>query len=139
MFPALTAICVAAPAVTTIALDVAPARPVAPNDSVRLPTSPVILSVANTAAPLALVVAVSVPPNTGSPVASAAVTTMLLWLTALPAASWSCTTGCCGKGTSFATVADGSVVSASFVAVPAESAIAVAVSGTSVPDVNASR
>ncbi len=139
LFPAFTAICVAAPADTTTVVDVAPARPVVLNESVRLPTSPVILRVANAAAPLALVVAVRAPPSAGAPVASAAVTTTPLWVTGLPAPSWSCKTGCCGNATSFKTAADGSVVSASVVATPADKVIAVDVSGMSVLDVNATR
>ena len=119
--------------------DVTPVRPLAVNSMVREPTVPVIARLENADVPPASVDTVSVPPNVPPPEAMAAVTPVPPRLTGLPASSWSCTTGCCGKGTSFATVADGSVVSASFVAVPAESAIAVAVSGTSVPDVNASR
>src|SRR5690242_2679804 len=138
LFPAFTAICVAAPADTTTVVDVTPVRPVAPKESVRLPTSPVILRFANAAAPVALVVAVRVPPSAGLPVARAAVTTTPLWLTGLPAASCSCTTGCCGKTTSFVTPAEGSVLSPSCTAAPADSVITFAVSGTSVPDVNAS-
>src|SRR5204862_392165 len=48
-----------------------------------------------------------------------AVTTTPLWLTGLPLASWSWTTGCWASGAPLCAVAEGGVVSTSRVAVPA--------------------
>src|SRR3989449_8270404 len=48
-----------------------------------------------------------------------AVTTTLLWLTGLPLASCSCTTGCCANGWPLCAVLEGGVVSASLVAAAA--------------------
>src|SRR2546428_231649 len=69
--------------------------------------------------PLPSVVAVSVPPSVPAPVAIAAVTVPPAWLTALPLASRSCTTGCWANGTPFCAVTDGGVVSVAWVAAPA--------------------
>ncbi len=113
----------AAPGTTVTVLDVAPASEPDVNDSVRPPTVPVIFRSVNTAAPAALVVAVGVPPSVPPPEAIAAVTTVPLVATGLPAASWSCTTGCCGKATSFWTLVEGSVVMTSRPALPAPSVI----------------
>src|SRR5947207_1000366 len=59
-----------------------------------------------------------------------AVTTTPIWLTGLPLASCSCTTGCCCSGAPLCAVLDGGVVSASRVAVPA---VPVAVKVTGLP------
>src|SRR5438309_10202341 len=59
-----------------------------------------------------------------------AVTTTPPWLTGLPFASWSWTTGCCASGAPLRAVADGGVVRASLVAAPA---VPVAVEGTGGP------
>src|SRR5205814_5574200 len=48
-----------------------------------------------------------------------AVTTTPIWLTGLPLASCSCTTGCCCSGAPLCAVLDGGVVSASLFAAPA--------------------
>src|SRR5437773_7854282 len=48
-----------------------------------------------------------------------AVTTTPLWLTRLPLASWSWSTGCWANATPLCAALDGAVVSASFVAAPA--------------------
>src|SRR2546428_12303268 len=53
-----------------------------------------------------------------------AVTSTPLWLTGLPLASWSWTTGCCANATPLCAVAEGGVVSVSWVAAPALRAIA---------------
>jgi hypothetical protein len=66
---------VGVPAVMSIAFDVAPVSPVALKLKVRAPTVPVIIKFVNVATPLALLVAVSAPPNVPPPVAIAAVTT----------------------------------------------------------------
>src|SRR5205809_1184419 len=59
-----------------------------------------------------------------------AVTTTPPWLTGLPFASWSWTTGCCASGAPLRAVADGGVVSASLFAAPA---VPVAVKVTGLP------
>src|SRR5213078_984927 len=59
-----------------------------------------------------------------------AVTSTPLWLTGLPFASCSCTTGCCNNGAPLRAVLDGGVVSASCVAAPA---VPVAVNVTGLP------
>ena len=81
----MIASCVAALMVTVP--EIAPVRPVAVKDRVRVPGVPVIDRFVKVAAPLPLVLAVSVPPSVPPPVAMAAVTTVPLWETALPAAS----------------------------------------------------
>src|SRR6266566_2187232 len=53
------------------------------------------------------------------PDAIVAVTTVPLWLTALPLASWSWTTGCCVNAAPLCAVLDGWVVMPSCVAAPA--------------------
>ena len=70
------------------------------------------------ATPLALVLAVRVPPSATPPVAIDAVTTVPTWLTALPAASRSCSTGCWANGTPLVAAAEGWVVMVSCVAAP---------------------
>ena len=60
-----------------------------------------------------------------------AVTWAPLWLTGLPAASWSWVTGCCGKATPLCTVPDGCVTIASFATGPAVKLIAFEVAGAS--------
>src|SRR5439155_616350 len=99
--------------------------------SVYLPTSPLIASPLNVAAPLPVVVAaafVSVAPV--GPVAITAVTVVPAWLTALPFASRSCSTGCGVNATPLCAVAGGGVLIVSCVAVPA---VAVAVKITGLP------
>ena len=66
---------VAAPAAMVTVPDVTPVRPGALKLSVRSPAPPVMARLVKLATPLALVVAVSVPPRAGLPLASAAVTT----------------------------------------------------------------
>ena len=100
----------AAPALTVIVPDVAPVSDVALKLRVRAPIVPVIARFVKVATPLAFVVAVSVPPSVPPPVAMAAVTTVPLWLTALPDASWSWITGCCAKATPLCAVVEGWVV-----------------------------
>src|SRR2546429_6040773 len=73
---------------------VAEVSPVAGKLKVRSPAVPVIARFVKLAAPLAFVVAVSVPPRVPPPVAIAAVTVTPAWLAGLPLASRSCTTGC---------------------------------------------
>ena len=77
----------AAPALIVTLPEVAAVRPVAVKVSVRAPTVPEIERFVKVATPLPLVLAVSVPPSVPPPVAMAAVTTVPLWETALPAAS----------------------------------------------------
>src|SRR5207245_7473809 len=91
----------------------------------------------NVARPAAFVVALD-PTSVavGDPLATLAVTTTPAWLTGLPLASWSCTTGCCASGTPLRAVLEGGVVTTTFVAAPAVP-VAVKVTGlpASVPDV----
>ena len=61
--------------VTVMVFDVAAVNAVAVKRSVRAPSAPVIERLLNAATPLALVVAVRVPPKVPAPVAIAAVTT----------------------------------------------------------------
>ena len=77
----------AAPAVMVIVPDVAPVKPGAEKPRVRLPMVPVMDRLVKVATPLALVVAVSVPPSVPPPDAMAAVTTTPAWLTGLLAPS----------------------------------------------------
>ena len=114
---------VAAPAVMVIVPDVTAVRPVALNVKVRSPAVPVIARLVKLAAPLPFVVAVSVPPRVPPPVAIAAVTVTWAWLTALPLASRSCTTGCWANATPLCADADGWVVMVSCVGPPASSVI----------------
>ena len=74
--------------------EVATVSPVALKLRVRSPTVPVTERFVKLAVPPEVVVAVSVPPSVPPPVAIAAVTVTPDWLTALPAPSRSCTTGC---------------------------------------------
>ena len=74
-------------AVTVTALDVAPMSTPELKFRVRPPAVPVMARLKKVATPLALVVAVTVPPSVPPPMASEAVTTVPNWLTALPAAS----------------------------------------------------
>src|ERR1043166_9053968 len=120
--------CVAAPAVMVMAVDAALANPVAEKLNVRSPATPVIDRFVKRATPLPFVVAVSVPPRLPPPVAIAAVTVTPVWLTALPLASRSCTTGCCAKATPLWALLDGCVVMLSCVAAPAV-AVALKVTG----------
>src|SRR3989442_1039876 len=72
----------------------------------------------NVAAPVAPVVAVALVGVAPAGV-TVAVTSTPLWLTGLPLASWSWTTGCCANATPLCAVAEGGVVSVSWVAAPA--------------------
>src|SRR5438093_13158698 len=84
-----------------------------------LPSFPTRRSSDLLAAPLPVVVAealASVPPG---PLATTAVTVTPLWLTGLPLASCSCTTGCWANGAPLCALLEGSVVIASFAAAPA--------------------
>ena len=78
---------VAAPAVIVTVAELTPVSPVAEKLRVRSPAAPVIARLANVAAPVPVVVAVSAPPKVPPPVAIAAVTVMPAWLTGLPLAS----------------------------------------------------
>jgi hypothetical protein len=96
---------------------------------------PLNVSPLNVAAPFPAVVAVA--PLAVAPAGlGVAVTTMPAWLTGLPLASWSWTTGCCASGTPLRAVLEGGVVTTTFVAAPAVP-VAVKVRGlpASVPDV----
>src|SRR5262245_1045179 len=117
--PALTAIALAGPAVRVIALDVRSDKPGLVNRSVRVPTAPVILRSVNDATPEVLVLAVSIPPKVPPPDAIAAVITLPAWLTLLPAASWSWTTGCGDSGMPICAVVPGGVVRTNLAAGPA--------------------
>src|SRR5207249_845335 len=75
--------------------------------------------------------AVAVPPRAPPPEAIAAVTVTPDWLTALPAPSRTCTTGCWANATPLCAVPDGCVVNVSSVAVPAPSVIGPEVTGGS--------
>src|SRR5712692_11594517 len=116
---------VAAPAVIVTAVELTLVRPVAEKLSVRLPAVPVIARLVKAATPVPLVVAVSVPPNVPPPVAIAAVTTTPAWLTALPAASRTWITGCWANAVPLSAVAEGWVVTVSWVAAPAVMVMAV--------------
>jgi len=85
---------VAAPAVIVIVVEVAAVSPEALKLNVRSPAVPLIARFVYVATPLPFVIAVAVPPSVPPPVAMAAVTAAPLWLTVLPLASRSCTTGC---------------------------------------------
>ncbi len=98
-------------------------RPAAPKLNVRSPTVPLIDRLAKLATPLAFVVAVAVPPSVPPPDAIAAVTVTPAWLTAFPAPSRSCTTGCWANAAPLCAVADGWVVTVSSLAAPALSVI----------------
>jgi len=76
--PALTAIWVAAPAVTLTGADVTPVKLVALKPRVRGPTVPVMDRLVNTAVPAVFVVAVAVPPSVPPPDAITAVTVVPL-------------------------------------------------------------
>ncbi len=98
-------------------------RPVALKLRVRSPVVPLTDRLVKVATPLPLVAAVNVPPSVPPPVAIAAVTVTPAWLTALPAASRSCTTGCRANATPLCADVDGCVVSVSWVAAPAPTVI----------------
>ena len=97
----------AAPAVMVIVPEVAPATAGALKFTVRLPLLPVMDRLTKVAAPLALVLAVSVPPSAPPPVAIVAVTTVPSWLTAFPTASRSWMTGCWANATPLVAAAEG--------------------------------
>src|SRR5438093_6980991 len=95
-----------------------------------LPSFPTRRSSDLLAAPLPVVVAealASVPPG---PLATTAVTVTPFWLTGLPLASCSCTTGCWANGAPLCALLDGSVIMASFAAAPV---VPVAVNVTGLP------
>src|SRR5256886_16306598 len=101
-----------------------PRFPLFPNRA--LFRSPVGVSPLNVALPLGSVVAVLLlavaPAGFG-----VAVTTTPPWLTGLPFASWSWTTGCCTNGAPLCAVLDGGLVITSRVAAPG---VAVGLEGT---------
>jgi hypothetical protein len=133
VFPRSIAICVAGPAVMVIAPDVTPVRPVVANAMVRAPTVPVIRKSLKIASPFAPVTTAVVPPKVPPPLARLAVTLTPACATVLPAASRSRTTGPTANTAPFAAVADGAVTSASCVAAPAPTEIALdATDGTPV-------
>src|SRR3989441_733693 len=111
--------CVAAPAVTVMVPEVTALSPVAPKVRVRSPTVPVIARFVNVASPLTFVVAVRAPPRPPAPVAMAAAPVPPDWLTAFPAPSRSCATGCWANATPLWADAEGCVVKVSCVAAPA--------------------
>src|SRR5207245_11074660 len=115
---------------------VARSSPLGPKRSVRGPTVPAMERFVNSGWPFAPVAGDVVPASVPLPDWILTPTEAPAWLTGLPEASWSWITGCCGNGMPLWTVADGCVVIASRVAVPAV-AVAVNVTGlpTSVPDV----
>jgi hypothetical protein len=90
---------------------------------------PLRVSPLKLAAPFEPVVAVALLGVAPAGVAVAATTTPL-WLTGLPLASWSCSTGCCAKAVPVGALLDGGVVITSFVAAPA---VPVAVNVTGLP------
>src|SRR5437667_5343870 len=79
---------------------------------------PVSVSPVNVADPFDPVVAVALL-GVAPAGLTVAVTTTPLWLTGLPLASWSWSTGCWANATPLCAALDGAVVSASFVAAPA--------------------
>ena len=91
--------------------------------SVRGPIVPVMVSPLNPALPEPFVRRAVTGASVPTPVAIAGVTATPAWLTLFPAASCSCTTGCCGNTIAFCTLLDGCVVKTSFAPGPAESAI----------------
>ena len=111
----------AAPGPTDTVPLVADASPALEKTSVRSPMRPVILRSVKVASPAPLVDAVTVPPRVPPPLAMAAVIALPPSLTALPAASRSCTVGCTGKATPLVTADEGGVASVTRVATPAVS------------------
>src|SRR5207247_9674563 len=116
--PPFGAIEAAAPALSAMGPELTGVSPVPPKLSVKCPAVPLDVSPLNVAAPVVPVVAVLLlavaPAGLG-----VAVTTTLLWLTGLPLASCSCTTGCCANGWPLCAVLEGGVVSTSLVAAAA--------------------
>ena len=108
----------AAPTLMAIGFEVAPASVGTRKFSVRSPAVPVMDRSRKVAAPLTLVIAVSVPPSVPPPVAIAAVPSTPTSLTGLPAASRSWMTGCWANATPLVAAAEGWVVIASFAAGP---------------------
>src|SRR5439155_1351728 len=105
--PVAVAVAVFCPAVALKVHDVAAA----------IPLAPVATGVVGVTVPLPVVAVLLLavaPAGLG-----VAVTTTLLWLTGLPLASCSCTTGCCANGWPLCAVLEGGVVSASLVAAAA--------------------
>ena len=123
LLPPLTAIRVAVPAITVTGLEVTAASVPEVKLSVRGPTVPVMVSPLNPALPEPFVRTAVAGESVPTPVAIAGVTPTPAWLTLFPAASCSCTTGCCGNAIAFCTLLDGCVVTASFAAGPADSVI----------------
>src|SRR2546428_5367310 len=82
------------------------------------------------AVPLARVVRAAVGSAAPGPLATTVVTVTPLWLTGLPLASCSWSTGCWARATPLCALLDGSVVIVSFAAAPA---VAVAVKVTGLP------
>src|SRR2546428_4039741 len=115
--------CVAAPAVIVMAVELTAVRPVAEKLNVRSPAVPLIERLVKVATPVAIVVAVSVPPKVPPPAAIAAVTTTPAWLTAFPAPSRNCTGGCSANATPLGAVAEGGGASGRGSAAPAVVAV----------------
>src|SRR5204862_4549045 len=116
--------CAAGPAARFIEPDVTAVSPEAPKLRVYVPVGPLIAKPLKAAAPVAPVVAValvSVAP--AGPEATVAVTRSPLWLTGLPLASCTWTTGCWEKATPLWAELDGGVLSASLLAAPARTVI----------------
>src|SRR2546428_5551266 len=132
LFPALIAICVAVPPTTVTSLDVTEVIPVpAEKLSVRGPTRPVIVRFTNVARPDPSVATGFVPESAGPPLAIAAVTEVLAWLTELPAASCNWTTGWRRNSIPLFARSDRWVLKASFAGGPAASVIVPDVKGAS--------
>src|SRR5207249_12340482 len=111
--------------------DTAPVGHVADMLSVRSPAAPVLVRLVTLAGPRPLVAAVGLPPYVPAPVAIAAVTVTPAWLTAFPAPSRSCTTGCWANVTPLCAVAEGWVVSVNWLAAPAPTVIVPETAGVS--------
>ena len=127
----MKATCAAGPAARFIEPDVTAVSPEAPKLRVYVPVGPLIAKPLKGATPVAPVVAValvSVAP--AGPEAIVAVTRSPLWLTGLPLASCTWTTGCWEKATPLWAELDGGVLSASLLAAPALNVIP-AVAGVS--------
>ena len=86
---------------------------VAAKFNVTVPPMPMRERLENVAAPLALVVAVTTPPSAAPPVAIVAVTNTPELVAALPNASRSWITGCCGSANPAGAVVEGWVVTVS--------------------------
>ncbi len=121
----LAAMVVPEPAPSVTPPEVTRVSPGAVNCSVYVPDGPVIDRLVNVATPLAMVVAVAVPPSVApaGPEAIVTVTSTPPCATEFPAPSRTWTTGCCAKATPLAPAADGWVARPSRAAAPALRAI----------------